>query len=379
MRKLNMMLATAAAFAFFAGSVTAAEITLGGKDRWGNYSVYLTGPIEAGDYDKFYHLAELVPSANVHLKSPGGLVGEGLSIAAEVAIRGYNTWVDNDAYCASMCSIIWMSGYNRFMGEDTVIEVHAAYEIGEFKGGSSTRVSGSANAKIGAFLSEIGTPYDTISYFTAARPEEELYDITPSIALLLDIDTHVVKRDGSIVSPLERPTPRRIVNQVATLAGMASSCAKFLDISYADYRARAKGILSDGNKWYGSEKINELLYEYKNILKAEMSQQGYPVWCLEAESNLREQGFNTGISGPSYNCVKAETETEFAICADVDLWAMDRVMNHVYSLYRTHTDLTVSKVFLNDQRDWLVRRDKCGGSFECLKTQYWNRLRELGA
>jgi uncharacterized protein YecT (DUF1311 family) len=363
----------------FSAPILAAEITLGSKDPWGNYSIYLTGPIEAGDYDRFYDLAELAPSANVHLNSPGGLVGEGLSIAAEVAIRGYSTWVNNDASCASMCSIIWMSGYHRFMVEDTVIRVHAAYEAGEFKGGYSTRVSGSANAKIGAFLNEIGTPYETISYFTSARPEDDLNPITPSHALWLGIDTHVVKRDGSVISPWERPTARRAVDQVTTLIGVAVSCAKFLDVSPADYRAHSERILSDANKRYGAEILVNLLAEYKAIMKDDMSHKGYPVWCLAAEYDLRAQGFNTGVYGPSYNCAKAETKTELAICADVDLWAMDRVMSYVYSLYRTHTNPTVSKTFLRAQRDWLVRRDMCGGSSTCLKTQYGNRLRELGA
>ena len=145
---------------------SAGSITMGGKDQYEYYTIYVSGPIEEGDGTKFYELAELAPSANVFLDSPGGLVGEGLSIAAETAIRGYNTWVVDNAQCASMCAIVWMAGTHRFMGEDTVIKVHAAYEAGAFEGGASSRVSGSANANIGAFLNEVGTPLKTISYFT---------------------------------------------------------------------------------------------------------------------------------------------------------------------------------------------------------------------
>ena len=108
---------------------SAAEITNGGKDRYGNYRIYITGPIKEGDGRKFYELSKSVSSANVFLNSPGGLVDEGLSIAAETALRGYNTWVIDNSSCASMCSIIWMAGRDRFMGEDTVLDDYSRYIV----------------------------------------------------------------------------------------------------------------------------------------------------------------------------------------------------------------------------------------------------------
>lgn len=53
----------------------------------------ITGSIESGDADRFYELAQGVEHAVVLLHSPGGLVAEGLSIAAEIGLRGFTTIV----------------------------------------------------------------------------------------------------------------------------------------------------------------------------------------------------------------------------------------------------------------------------------------------
>lgn len=357
---------------------SAGEIAIGEKDQYGDYSIYISGPIEEGDSEKFYEIAKSVSSANVFLNSPGGLVEEGLSIAAETAIRGYNTWVVGNARCASMCSIIWMAGRQRFMGEDTVIKVHAAYETGAFDGGLSSRVSGSANANIGAFLNEVGAPFRTITYFTGARPEENLDPITPEYALWLNIDTHVVMNDGSIVSPMYRQTPRRITQQVVNYIAMANNCTDFLDISSEGYLQAAEKVMKAGHNRFDGEIFAGLIVEYLDITKEKIQDLGYPMWCLNAEKTLRVEGLDTYISGPSYNCSKAGTKTEFAVCSDPDLWAMDRVLSHIYSLYRQHTKTDVSRIFLQDQRDWLVRRDRCGSAMGCLKSLYRSRLQELG-
>lgn len=358
---------------------SAAKISNGGKDRYGNYSIYITGPIKEGDGRKFYELSKSFSSANVYLNSPGGLVEEGLSIAAETALRGYNTWVVNDASCASMCSIIWMAGRHRFMGEDTIIEVHAAYETGAFDGGLSSRVSGRANARIGAFLNEVGTPQKTISYFTAARPEDALNPITAEHALWLNIDTNVVRGDGSVVSSLSRKTPRRLTEQATNYISIAGKCTELLDISSERYLDAGAKVLKAGHKRFDGEVFVDLVVEYSSVAKAAMRDFGYPMWCLNAEKSLRAEGFETFIYGPSYNCSKSTTSTEFAVCSDPDLWAMDRVMSHIYSIYRNHTKPKVSRTFLQDQRDWLARRDRCGSGVDCLKRQYINRLRDFGA
>jgi hypothetical protein len=110
-------------------------------------AILVRGPIEEGDDKRFFEIAEETPRAIVFLESPGGLVTTGISMAAEIGIRGYTTLIQDGSGCHSICAIIWVAGGRRYMSPDAYISVHAAYSSKNIANGSfETSELGVANA-----------------------------------------------------------------------------------------------------------------------------------------------------------------------------------------------------------------------------------------
>lgn len=84
-------------------------------------------------------------------------------------------------------------------------------------------------------------------------------------------------------------------------------------------------------------------------------------------------------TGPSFDCSRARTEDEIAICANKELAQMDA---EVSSLYRDKVR-GLGRIGLQSakaiQRSWLRARSDCGGDEACLKSVYRRRLDQLGS
>jgi hypothetical protein len=78
------------------------------------FTVHASGPIEEGDAAKF---AALPRFNTLELDSPGGLVGEALSMAANMDARdGVRTLVKSGSSCASACAMaLFVSGVTRIV------------------------------------------------------------------------------------------------------------------------------------------------------------------------------------------------------------------------------------------------------------------------
>lgn len=361
------------------GGLSAAEIEVLPSFASDHKMIIMRGPIEEGDDDRFYEIAERVPRASVVLESPGGSVTTGISIGAEIAIRGYTTLVLDGPGCHSICAIMWVSGVRRYMSPDANISVHAAYRMQNNSNGDvDFTESGPANAQIGAFLNELGLSADAIRYFTFAGPTKESLPVTPQVAQSLSFDVHI-QTPNRVITPAERPTPRRITRQVSQYTGMVESCATLFQVSAAFWEQQARSVLEQGHALFGGETFAPLLSEYVDRTKAEIDAQGWVRWCISAEKNLRSDNLQTGITGPSFDCAKAATPTEFAICDSRDLWALDRAMASLYFFYRENTNTSVSREFLDSQRSWLRRRNSCADNTACLLERYSSRLFDFGA
>ena len=341
-------------------------------------AILVRGPIVEGDDSRFFEIAEETPRAIVFLESPGGLVSTGISIAAEIAIRDYTTLVLDGSGCHSICAIMWVAGVRRHMSPDADISVHAAYRMRNSADESvETSESGMANAQIGAFLNGIGLSADAIRYFTSAGPSEELLDITPEIAQALSIDVYIQSSNGTI-SPSERPTPSRIIRQVSEYTALAGNCTTLFSVNGGFWQDQARAALDRGHKIFGGEIFVPWLGEYVAVTKTDIRQQGFVRWCLSTEQNLRKDGLQTGILGPSYDCSRSSTRTEFSVCDTPDLWAMDKAMANLYFYYRENVDASRSQEFLSSQRAWLSRRDQCADDIACLYERYSSRLFDFG-
>jgi hypothetical protein len=379
MRRASALVASLALFTTInGGAVSAAEIERVPGPEPGQTAILVRGPIEEGDDNRFFEVAEASPSAIVYLESPGGSVTAGISIAAEIALRGYTTLVLDGSGCHSICAIMWVSGTHRYMSPNADISVHAAYRMkNDATGGVEATESGMANAQIGAFLNEIGLSADAIRYFTFAGPNEELLSITPEIAQILSIDVFI-QTPTNTITPAERPTPRRITRQVSEYSGLAGNCTSLFQVDGAIWEDQVRITLEKGHEIFGGETFVPLLGEYVEATKMAIRDQGFVRWCLSAEQNLRKDGLQTGIDGPSYDCSKSSTATEYAICGSPDLWAMDRAMAGLYFFFRKNSDGNRSQEFLSSQRTWLARRDQCAGDLACLTERYSSRLFDFG-
>jgi hypothetical protein len=350
-------------------TASAADIRISQGDATTPSIIDITGPIESGDANRFYDLSQRTGRAIVFLHSPGGLVNEGLSIAAEIWQRGFTTVVAPGVECHSICAVIWVSGGSRMMDSTSVIGVHAAYRNQAMEDGTSlTSESGVANADIGSFLTHVGLSREAIRYFTTAGPNEVLL-ITPAIAQRLDIDTAVT--DGSqIRMPEERPTPRRIALQSATYIGLSGDCAWLLGLDAAFLQEQGRQRLKLGHELFGGELFANLVPEMSNRFSSEMASMALKDWCTGAATDLQREGMSVGIAGPGYDCAKAATSTEHAICGSFDLWLEDRALGVIYSVLRNMSSGEDRTLLTEKQRSWISQRDRCGTDVACILDRY---------
>jgi len=80
----------------------------------------------------------------------------------------------------------------------------------------------------------------------------------------------------------------------------------------------------------------------------------------------------------SYNCSRAKTFVEKAICQSPSLAEKDRKMSSLYfsTLADHKNNAAATRALKADQRAWLARRDKCT-TMGCLERSYDGRIAEL--
>ncbi|RWJ74662.1 MAG: hypothetical protein EOR35_31395 [Mesorhizobium sp.] len=333
--------------------------------------VIIKGEITKGDGDRFVEVTQNREKVTVYLQSPGGLIREALQIGAEIRTRNYATLVAGGDLCFSACGLIWVSGARRYMSPDSLIGFHAAYreEAGEFL------ESGVANAEIGSFLTHLGLRIEAIRFFTIAGPNDFLL-LTPDRARALGIDIFLLE-GSDVVTPYDAPTGDRYAERWVLYNILRSRCHGYLHADASVLEQGAADAFAKGNEILGSEKWVDLWLQLLDQWAAQIEPKGLVMLCVEAEENLRSQGLHTGIDGPSFDCAKAATPTERAMCADQNLWPKDRAMNSIYFWIRNNVETDLRKQILAVQRSWLAIRNDCGGDRQCLNSVYDQRLQEL--
>ena len=81
----------------------------------------------------------------------------------------------------------------------------------------------------------------------------------------------------------------------------------------------------------------------------------------------------------SFDCQKAGTETERAICADSVLSDHDQAIAENYQQLITTLPAEKKSVLLNTQRNWLKQRNACGNNTACLTQQLTQRDNDLNS
>ena len=86
-------------------------------------------------------------------------------------------------------------------------------------------------------------------------------------------------------------------------------------------------------------------------------------------------------SGPNFDCKKARSDAEIAICASPLLAAQDRAISSLYSRVRTETPRARRSALVRDQYMFNRARDNCygpeGNGIDCLEGSLAERVREL--
>ena len=85
-----------------------------------------------------------------------------------------------------------------------------------------------------------------------------------------------------------------------------------------------------------------------------------------------------GNTAPSFNCRKASTVPEKAICGDAELSGLDAQLARAWgNLKHGFNDNGVLGRMTLDQRQWVSKRDACGADRACLRQAYKDRLARL--
>jgi uncharacterized protein len=82
-------------------------------------------------------------------------------------------------------------------------------------------------------------------------------------------------------------------------------------------------------------------------------------------------------SAASFDCRKARTTDEKAICAERALNDKDVRMNELYGINRRTLAMGGRGALQDQQQQWLRDRHKCGSNRACLNRAYDGRLAEL--
>lgn len=81
---------------------------------------------------------------------------------------------------------------------------------------------------------------------------------------------------------------------------------------------------------------------------------------------------------PSFDCNKAGTPSEFAICDSAELSALDRALADAYNAARKAANRREARQIRSEQRRWLRQRNRCRDDVACLSEAMRSRIIALG-
>lgn len=91
-------------------------------------------------------------------------------------------------------------------------------------------------------------------------------------------------------------------------------------------------------------------------------------------------GGSSRIQAASFDCGRASTPTEHAICDYSELSALDELMGAAYQSARQSPPGWMTEDELRQsQREWIASRDRCGSNYLCIREEYTSRLKEISA
>ena len=79
----------------------------------------------------------------------------------------------------------------------------------------------------------------------------------------------------------------------------------------------------------------------------------------------------------SYDCTRADTAAEIAVCSNPSLNRLDEELAVEYRSLLNRLPPRKAEMVRQDQRSWLSARDTCGADVRCLRARYQERSARL--
>jgi len=79
----------------------------------------------------------------------------------------------------------------------------------------------------------------------------------------------------------------------------------------------------------------------------------------------------------SYDCTRANTAAEIAVCDNGDLNRLDEDLAVLYRSLLNQLPPRQANRLRDDQRSWLIARDSCRADVRCLRARYRERMARL--
>jgi uncharacterized protein len=89
--------------------------------------------------------------------------------------------------------------------------------------------------------------------------------------------------------------------------------------------------------------------------------------------------FAADAQAASFDCGRARSPDEIAICANRDLNDMDVRMTTLFDIAKGFVLMGERGAMQDDQRTWLAERRRCRADVACLRRSYRKRIGELEA
>lgn len=80
----------------------------------------------------------------------------------------------------------------------------------------------------------------------------------------------------------------------------------------------------------------------------------------------------------SFDCSRARTPTEIAICANPEVSSLDEDLAGLYRSLLNQLPAHQADQVRQEQRSWIKARNSCGADIDCLRARYEERSARLG-
>jgi hypothetical protein len=188
LRLLKHALVTLACFACAIPAANAMEMRFryveSGPDIGQLNGISLSGPIVAGDYERFVQLIRSDPfnavaADQVFLDSEGGSVNEALKLAGLIKELYRTTVISSGRSCLSSCFFLYVAGVERIAHSEGKLGIHRPYygktDSTHLSAAVAEKRYASADAQVRAFLSSVGVPTPYIEKMFSVRSVEMYY------------------------------------------------------------------------------------------------------------------------------------------------------------------------------------------------------------